>query len=88
MQIRQNYSLKLELVQRLNREVTNGSKSAYVEKAILRQMNGQDSWSLSDYSDEFLLEFILSRNWNRDGTNNLDPILVLKIKEIVARKKE
>ena len=63
MQIRQNYSLKLELVQRLNREVTNGSKSAYVEKAILRQMNGQDSWSLSDYSDEFLLEFILSRNW-------------------------
>ena len=83
MKVRRNYTLELALVQELDRRVKNQSKSQFVENAIRARLNKQSEFSLRDYSDEDLLLNILSRNWNRDSTSNLNPVLFEAIKLVL-----
>jgi len=87
MKVRQNYTLELTLIERLNREVRNQHKSRFVENAIRARLEGKASYSLKDMSDEHLLMVVLSRNNKRDGTNSLDPVLFEAIKMVLENNK-
>lgn len=83
VKIRQNYTLDLNLVQRLNIEIRNQRKSQFVEDAIRNKLNGKRDFTLGDMDDETLLGIILSRNYQRDGTNALNPVLYAAIKLVL-----
>lgn len=83
MKVRQNYTLDLRLIERLNNEVRNQFKSQFVEKAIRVRLDGLEAFTLGDMTDIQLLNILLSRNWKRDGTNSLDPVLFAAIKMVL-----
>ena len=75
MKIRQNYTLDLNLVQDLKKKIMPQQRSQFVESAIRAKMNAKEAFTLADYSDEFLFNLILARNYQKDGSITLEKVL-------------
>ena len=81
MKVRQNYTLDYNLVMRLKKDIPAQRRSQFVESAIRNKLDKKEAYSLGDITDEELLRIIVSRNWNRDGTNNLPNSFIELIRE-------
>lgn len=56
-------------------------RSQFVEDSIRAKLDGKDNFTLGDYTDYELLMTIVSRNWNKDGTNSLPNSFIELIRE-------
>ena len=83
MKVRQNYTLDLNLVQEFKYRIASQSRSQFVEDSIRAKLHAKDAFNLADFTDEELLSLIVSRNWKRDGTNQLNSVLFAAIKEFL-----
>lgn len=81
MKVRQNYTLQLELIQRLKKSIMPQRRSQFVEDSIRAKLDGKDNFTLGDYSDYELLMHVVSRNYNSDGTNSLPKSFIELIRE-------
>ena len=74
------FTLDVDLVKRLHKEVARGFRSKFVNKAITNRLDGLESISLWDYGLMSVLSHL--RNAHYD---DLTPLENLLLKEIVQR---